>query len=186
MAYEGFRPDITPLDAPFWDALRRHELVVQQCDDVRAAAVRAQRALPQLRLAVGDLDAGQRRRDRVHVLDRPPRADTRVPGRRARTRSRTSSSPKDRACRRAWSTSRPTRSRSACRSRSCSTTSTTTSPCTASGPRVGSRIPRAVSWPACQSIRAMRCDAGTACSAPCSSSSTATIPYVPCTRSIHG
>ncbi len=32
MAYEGFRPDITPLDAPFWDALRRHELVVQQCD----------------------------------------------------------------------------------------------------------------------------------------------------------
>ena len=32
MAYEGFRPDITPLDAPFWDALRRHELVVQRCD----------------------------------------------------------------------------------------------------------------------------------------------------------
>jgi len=29
--YAGFRPDITPLDAPFWDALRRHELVVQQC-----------------------------------------------------------------------------------------------------------------------------------------------------------
>jgi len=33
MAYEGFRPDITPLDAPFWDALRRHELVVQRCDE---------------------------------------------------------------------------------------------------------------------------------------------------------
>jgi uncharacterized OB-fold protein len=33
MAYEGFRPVITPLDAPFWDALRRHELVVQQCDE---------------------------------------------------------------------------------------------------------------------------------------------------------
>jgi uncharacterized protein len=31
MAYEGFRPEITLLDAPFWDALRRHELVVQQC-----------------------------------------------------------------------------------------------------------------------------------------------------------
>jgi len=31
MTYEGFRPDITPLDAPFWDALRRHELVVQEC-----------------------------------------------------------------------------------------------------------------------------------------------------------
>ena len=31
MAYEGFRPEITPLDAPFWDALRRHELVVQEC-----------------------------------------------------------------------------------------------------------------------------------------------------------
>ena len=33
-----------------------------------------------------------------------------------------------------------------------------------------------------------RCAAtpGTACSAPLSSSSTATIPYVPCTRSIHG
>ncbi len=30
-AYEGFRPDITPVHAPFWDALRRHELVVQQC-----------------------------------------------------------------------------------------------------------------------------------------------------------
>jgi hypothetical protein len=35
MAYEGFRPDITPLDAPFWDALRRHELVVQQCASCR-------------------------------------------------------------------------------------------------------------------------------------------------------
>ena len=33
MSYEGFRPDITPLDAPFWDSLRRHELVVQQCDE---------------------------------------------------------------------------------------------------------------------------------------------------------
>lgn len=33
MGYEGFRPDVTPLDAPFWDALRRHELVVQRCDD---------------------------------------------------------------------------------------------------------------------------------------------------------
>ena len=33
MAYEGFRPDITPLDAPFWDALRRHELLVQRCDE---------------------------------------------------------------------------------------------------------------------------------------------------------
>ena len=31
MAYPGFRPDITPLEAPFWEALRRHELVVQQC-----------------------------------------------------------------------------------------------------------------------------------------------------------
>jgi len=31
MAYPGFRPDITALDAPFWDALRRHELWVQQC-----------------------------------------------------------------------------------------------------------------------------------------------------------
>jgi uncharacterized OB-fold protein len=31
MAYEGFRPEITPLHAPFWDALRRHELVVQEC-----------------------------------------------------------------------------------------------------------------------------------------------------------
>jgi uncharacterized OB-fold protein len=31
MAYEGFRPAITTLDAPFWDALRRHELVVQEC-----------------------------------------------------------------------------------------------------------------------------------------------------------
>ncbi len=33
MTYEGFRPDITPLDAPFWEALRRHELVVQRCDE---------------------------------------------------------------------------------------------------------------------------------------------------------
>ena len=33
MTYEGFRPDVTPLDAPFWDALRRHELVVQRCDE---------------------------------------------------------------------------------------------------------------------------------------------------------
>jgi uncharacterized OB-fold protein len=32
MTYDGFRPDITPIDAPFWDALRRHELVVQRCD----------------------------------------------------------------------------------------------------------------------------------------------------------
>ena len=31
MTYEGFRPDITPLHAPFWDALRRHELLVQEC-----------------------------------------------------------------------------------------------------------------------------------------------------------
>jgi uncharacterized OB-fold protein len=36
MAYEGFRPDVTPLDAPFWDALRRHELVVQRCDECGA------------------------------------------------------------------------------------------------------------------------------------------------------
>ena len=40
--------------------------------------------------------------------------------------------------------------------------------------------------PPARASAAMRCDAGTACSAPCSSSSTATIPYVPCTRSIHG
>lgn len=33
MPYEGFRPDVTPLDAPFWEALRRHELVVQRCDE---------------------------------------------------------------------------------------------------------------------------------------------------------
>src|SRR6476659_4297433 len=50
---------------------------------VRPAAVRAQRALPKLRFAVGHLDTGERRRNRVHVLDRPPRAHTRVPGRRA-------------------------------------------------------------------------------------------------------
>lgn len=31
MTYGGFRPDVTALDAPFWDALRRHELLVQQC-----------------------------------------------------------------------------------------------------------------------------------------------------------
>jgi uncharacterized protein len=31
MAYGGFRPDIGALDEPFWEALRRHELVVQQC-----------------------------------------------------------------------------------------------------------------------------------------------------------
>ncbi len=31
MTYQGFHPDITPLHAPFWDALRRHELVVQEC-----------------------------------------------------------------------------------------------------------------------------------------------------------
>jgi uncharacterized protein len=31
MAYEGFRPEITELHAPFWDALRRHELLVHQC-----------------------------------------------------------------------------------------------------------------------------------------------------------
>ena len=31
MAYEGFRPDIGPLDAPFWEGLRRHELLVQEC-----------------------------------------------------------------------------------------------------------------------------------------------------------
>jgi uncharacterized protein len=31
MAYEGFRPEITALHAPFWEALRRHELLVQQC-----------------------------------------------------------------------------------------------------------------------------------------------------------
>ena len=31
MGYEGFRPEITPLHSPFWDALRRHELVVQEC-----------------------------------------------------------------------------------------------------------------------------------------------------------
>jgi uncharacterized OB-fold protein len=31
MAYEGFRPDVTPLDEPLWDALRQHRLVVQQC-----------------------------------------------------------------------------------------------------------------------------------------------------------
>ena len=106
---------------------------------LRAAAVRAQRAVPQLRLAVGNLDAGQRRRDRVHVLDRPPRADTRVPGRRAlrdrvrRARGRTAhADPPGRRRTR-------TRSRSACRSRSCSTTSTTTSPCTASGPKADRR-----------------------------------------------
>ena len=33
MAYEGFRPDITPLDVPFWDAVRRHQLVLQRCDE---------------------------------------------------------------------------------------------------------------------------------------------------------
>ena len=33
MTYTGFRPEVTPLHAPFWDALRRHELVVQQCAD---------------------------------------------------------------------------------------------------------------------------------------------------------
>ena len=33
MAYEGFRPEITPPHQPFWDALRRHELLVQQCAD---------------------------------------------------------------------------------------------------------------------------------------------------------
>ena len=31
MVYEGFRPEISALDAPFWNALRRHELVVQRC-----------------------------------------------------------------------------------------------------------------------------------------------------------
>jgi uncharacterized OB-fold protein len=31
MGYEGFRPDVTPMEAPFWAALQRHELVVQQC-----------------------------------------------------------------------------------------------------------------------------------------------------------
>jgi uncharacterized protein len=31
MTYEGFRPEITELHAPFWEALRRHELVVQEC-----------------------------------------------------------------------------------------------------------------------------------------------------------
>ena len=29
--YEGFRPAIGPLDAPFWEGLRRHELLVQEC-----------------------------------------------------------------------------------------------------------------------------------------------------------
>ena len=31
MPYEGFRPEITEFHAPFWDGLRRHELLVQQC-----------------------------------------------------------------------------------------------------------------------------------------------------------
>ncbi len=31
MTYEGFRPDVTPLHAPFWEGLRRHELLVQEC-----------------------------------------------------------------------------------------------------------------------------------------------------------
>jgi uncharacterized OB-fold protein len=33
MTYEGFRPDVTPLHAPFWEGLRRHELLVQQCSE---------------------------------------------------------------------------------------------------------------------------------------------------------
>lgn len=32
MAYEGFRPEITPLHAPFWEALRSHRMVLQRCD----------------------------------------------------------------------------------------------------------------------------------------------------------
>jgi uncharacterized OB-fold protein len=32
MTYEGFRPELTPLHAPFWEGLRRHELLVQRCD----------------------------------------------------------------------------------------------------------------------------------------------------------
>ena len=31
MAYEGFRPEITELHAPFWEALRRHDFLVHQC-----------------------------------------------------------------------------------------------------------------------------------------------------------
>jgi len=33
MAYEKFRPEITPLHAPFWEYVRAHELRLQRCDD---------------------------------------------------------------------------------------------------------------------------------------------------------
>ena len=32
MTYEGFRPEITPLHAPFWEGLRSHRLLLQRCD----------------------------------------------------------------------------------------------------------------------------------------------------------
>jgi uncharacterized OB-fold protein len=33
MAYEGLRPEITPLHQPFWDSVSRRELSLQRCDD---------------------------------------------------------------------------------------------------------------------------------------------------------
>ena len=33
MAYEKFRPQISPRDAPFWEGVRAHQLRLQRCDD---------------------------------------------------------------------------------------------------------------------------------------------------------
>lgn len=33
MSYDGFRPEIPPLHAPFWEALRSHRLDLQRCTD---------------------------------------------------------------------------------------------------------------------------------------------------------
>lgn len=35
-AYDKFRPEITPLHEPFWDALREHRVELQRCDDCGA------------------------------------------------------------------------------------------------------------------------------------------------------
>ena len=115
-------PAITPEMAPFWDAARRHELVVQRCLELRRAPLpraRGVQPLPVARASSGRRVAGPRARlqRRGHAPGEPSRGSRRA----CRTPWWWSSSRRAPACsrnRRSTASRRRARSRSACRSRS--------------------------------------------------------------------
>ncbi len=175
MAYEGFRPEITLLDAPFWDALRRHELVVQQC----AACGRLRFVPAELCPACYSSAAtwvpvsGRGRVYTYTVVHRAPTPVYQAEAPYALAYVELDEGPRMPARLVDVDPARG-RGRSAGRGRvrrRCPRPHPLPLPAGRSPMRTPER-----QLAACQSMRAMRCDAGTACSAPCSSSSTATIP----------